>query len=123
MTTTPIVALQRPKDISLGEIESELQRIWQQQGGASVTRSSTFTMVIYEPEEVQQILAALGFYQGTIDGIHGPLTRAAINQAQVDYDLRLTGRMDPPTLARVRREYAQLTPSQQQYKKDRKSVV
>jgi glucose-6-phosphate dehydrogenase assembly protein OpcA len=116
MTTTPIVALQRPKDISLGEIESELQRIWQQQGGASVTRSSTFTMVIYEPEEVQQILAALGFYQGTIDGIHGPLTRAAINQAQVDYDLRVTGRMDPPTLARVRQEYAQLTPSQQQYK-------
>ncbi len=116
MTTTPIVALQRPKDISLGELESELQRIWQQQGGASVTRSSTFTMVIYEPEEVQQILAALGFYQGTIDGIHGPLTRAAINQAQVDYDLRLTGRMDPPTLARVRQEYAQLSPSQQQYK-------
>jgi glucose-6-phosphate dehydrogenase assembly protein OpcA len=73
-------------------------------------------MVIYEPEEVQQILAALGFYQGTIDGIHGPLTRAAINQAQVDYDLRVTGRMDPPTLARVRQEYAQLTPSQQQYK-------
>lgn len=115
MTTTPIVALQRPKDISLSELESELQRIWQQQGGASVTRSSTFTMVIYEPEEVQQILAALGFYQGAIDGIHGPLTRAAINQAQVDYDLRVTGRMDPPTLARVRREYAQLTPSQQQY--------
>ncbi len=115
MTTTPIVALQRPKDISLGEIESELQRIWQQQGGASVTRSSTFTMVIYEPEEVQQILAALGFYQGAIDGSHGPLTRAAINQAQVDYDLRVTGRMDPPTLARVRQEYAQLTPSQQQY--------
>ena len=115
MTTTPIVALQRPKDISLGEIESELQRIWQQQGGASVTRSSTFTMVIYEPEEVQQILAALGFYQGTIDGIHGPLTRAAINQAQVDYDLRVTGRMDPPTLARVRQEYGQITPSQQRY--------
>lgn len=115
MTTTPIVALQKPKDISLGEIESELQRIWQQQGGAPVTRSSTFTMVVYEPEEVQQILAALGFYQGAIDGIHGPLTRAAINQAQVDYHLRLTGRMDPPTLARVRQEYGQITPSQQRY--------
>jgi glucose-6-phosphate dehydrogenase assembly protein OpcA len=115
MTTTPIVALQKPKDISLGEIESELQRIWQQQGGAPVTRSSTFTMVVYEPEEVQQILAALEFYQGAIDGIHGPLTRAAINQAQVDYDLRVTGRMDPPTLARVRQEYGQITPSQQRY--------
>lgn len=61
MTTTPIVALQRPKDISLGELESELQRIWQQQGGASVTRSSTFTMVIYEPEEVQQSWRPWGF--------------------------------------------------------------
>ena len=75
MTTTPIVALQKPKDISLTEVESELQSIWQQQGEVAATRASTFTMVIYEPEEVQQILAALNFYPGAIDGSHGPLTQ------------------------------------------------
>jgi len=119
MTITPIVALQKPKDISLDEIESELRGIWRQQeaGGAApvASRASTFTMVIYEPEEVQQILAALEFYTGPIDGIHGPLTREAIRQAQVAYDLRVTGRMDPPTLARVRQEYAQLSSTQKRY--------
>jgi glucose-6-phosphate dehydrogenase assembly protein OpcA len=113
MTTTPIVALQKPKDISLDEIESELRSIWHSQSsGASTplaTRASTFSMVIYEPEEFQQILAALGFYEGPIDGIHGNLTREAIRQAQVAYELRVTGRMDPPTLARVRQEYDQTT--------------
>jgi glucose-6-phosphate dehydrogenase assembly protein OpcA len=119
MTITPIVALQKPKDISLDEIESELRNIWRQQdGGAAApvaTRASTFTMVIYEPEEVQQILAALNFYPGPIDGIHGPLTRDGIRQAQVVYDLRVTGRIDPPTLARVRQEYGQLSAAQQAY--------
>ncbi len=119
MTITPIVALQKPKDISLDEIESELRGIWQQQDAGSAapvaSRASTFTMVIYEPEEVQQILAALNFYSGPIDGIHGPLTREAIRQAQVIYDLRVTGRIDPPTLARVRQEYAQLSPTQKLY--------
>jgi glucose-6-phosphate dehydrogenase assembly protein OpcA len=119
MTTTPIVALQKPKDISLDEIESELRNIWHSQtAGAATpvaTRASTFTMVIYEPEEFQQILAALGFYEGPIDGIHGAQTREAIRQAQVNYQLRVTGRMDPPTLARVRQEYAQLPLEKKQF--------
>jgi glucose-6-phosphate dehydrogenase assembly protein OpcA len=119
MTNTPIVALQKPKDISLDEIESELHSIWHQQDSgataALATRATTFTMVIYEPEEVQQVLAALGFYAGYIDSNHGPQTREAIRQAQIAYDLRVTGRVDPPTLARVRQEYDQLSAAQKQY--------
>jgi glucose-6-phosphate dehydrogenase assembly protein OpcA len=119
MTITPTVALQKPKDISIDEIESELRNIWRQQDSGAAApvaaRASTFTMVIYEPEEVQQVLAALAFYAGPIDGNHGPQTREAIRQAQVAYDLRVTGRIDPPTLARVRQEYAGLSPSQKQY--------
>ena len=119
MTNTPIVALQKPKDISLDEIESELHSIWHQQDSgataALATRATTFTMVIYEPEEVQQVLAALGFYAGYIDSNHGPQTREAIRQAQIAYDLRVTGRVDPPTLARVRQEYDQLSATQKQY--------
>ncbi|HSM82580.1 MAG TPA: glucose-6-phosphate dehydrogenase assembly protein OpcA, partial [Nodosilinea sp.] len=119
MTTTPVVALQKPKDISLDEIESELQSIWRMQdSGAAApmaTRATTFTMVIYEPEEVQQVLAALGHYAGFIDGNHGPQTREALRQAQIAYDLRVTGRVDPPTLARIRQEYAQLSEAQKLY--------
>ncbi|HEY9736152.1 MAG TPA: glucose-6-phosphate dehydrogenase assembly protein OpcA [Trichocoleus sp.] len=110
--TTSFVALQRPKDISLDEIEAELRNIWRSQDSGNsapvATRASTFSLVVYEPEEIQQLLAALGFYQGPIDGIHGPLTREAIRQAQVQYGLRITGRVGPRTLERLREEYAQL---------------
>ena len=46
--TTPIVALQAPKDISLGEIEEELSKIWlsQSQGKATsiATKAATFSI-------------------------------------------------------------------------------
>lgn len=110
MTTTPLVALQRPKDISLDEIEAELSTIWQSQNADSptqgATRAATFSMVIYEPEEFQQLLAALGFYEGPIDGIHGPMTKAAVQDAQKAYGLPITGRVDPATLAKLREEFA-----------------
>jgi glucose-6-phosphate dehydrogenase assembly protein OpcA len=116
--TTPLLALQRPKDISLDEIEAELSAIWHSQnmnGGApGAMRASTFSMVIYEPEEFQQLLAALGFYDGPIDGIHGPLTKAAVEQAQKTYNLRITGRVDPATLTHLRLEFAK-QPSERKY--------
>lgn len=114
MTTTPLVALQRPKDISLDEIEAELNAIWHSQNAntsASVaTRASTFSMVVYEPEEFQQLLAALGFYKGPIDGIHGPDSKEAVELAQKAYDLPINGRVDTATLAQLRAEVAKLPP-------------
>ncbi len=108
--TTPIVALQQPKDISLGEIEEELSKIWlsQNQGKATsiATRAATFSMVVYEPEEFQQLLGGLGFYDGPIDGIHGPQTRNGVKEAQKAYQLPITGRVDPETLAKLREEFA-----------------
>jgi glucose-6-phosphate dehydrogenase assembly protein OpcA len=109
--TTPLVALQKPKDISLSEIEAELSQIWRSQSGsggsaAAATRAATFSMVVYEPEEFQQLLAALGFYNGPIDGIHGSVTKAAVKAAQSTYGLPMTGRIDLETLAKLREEYA-----------------
>ncbi|ERN42150.1 OpcA protein [Rubidibacter lacunae KORDI 51-2] len=53
MTTAqplPVVSLQAPKDVSIAEIEAELDRIWQSYGsgesGTLATRASTFTLVI-----------------------------------------------------------------------------
>ena len=117
---TSILALQKPKDISLDEIESELRNIWRTQddGGTApvATRATTFTMVIYEPEEVQQLLATLGFYANEIDGLHRSETREAILEAQKQYDLRLTGRIDPPTLAKLREEVSQLPAKERGFK-------
>lgn len=108
--STPLVALQKPKDISLSEIEAELNQIWLNQAGDNLspvaTRATTFSMVIYEPEEFQQLLAALGFYDGPIDGIHGSVTKTAVREAQKIYGLRGTGRVDPETLMKLREELA-----------------
>lgn len=116
---TPIVALQKPKDISLDEIEAELSRIWHTENEGKTapvaTRAATFSMVVYEPEEFQQLLAALGFYDGPIDGFHGPKTKAAVREAQKTYDLRVTGRVGPNTLHKLREEYAKLPPEQTQF--------
>ena len=113
---TSILALQKPKDISLDEIEEELRGIWRAQDDGSTaavaTRATTFTIVIYEPEGIQQLLATLDFYQGTIDGSHGPKTREAILSAQKEYDMRMTGRVDNKTLAKLR-EQVQLLPTDQ----------
>jgi glucose-6-phosphate dehydrogenase assembly protein OpcA len=114
MTTSSVVAPKKPSDISLYEIEEELNAIWNSQTGDNAaliaTRASTFCMVIYEPEEFQQLLAILGFYKGPVDGIHGSITKAAVNEVQRAYGLSITGRVDPATLARLRQEVAKLPP-------------
>jgi glucose-6-phosphate dehydrogenase assembly protein OpcA len=110
MTTTPLVTLQKPKDISLSEIETELSQIWHSQNGdqgsPAAVRATTFSMVVYEPEEFQQLLAILGFYTGPIDGIHGPSTKQAVMEAQKAFGLLMTGRIDPETLIWLRNEVA-----------------
>lgn len=112
--TTPLVALQKPKDISLDEIEAELSAIWHSQNGvgSAATRASTFSMVVYEPEEFQQLLGVLGFYKGPIEGLIGTQTKEAIAMAQRAYGLKETGRFDPQTLAKLREEVAQMPPEQ-----------
>lgn len=110
-----IFSLQAPKDISLNEIEAELSKIWQSYGiggedGAlpAATRATTFTLVVYEPEQTQYLLAALGFYSGPIDGILGPQTVSALRDAQKALGLERTGKASQQVLARLREELAKL---------------
>ncbi len=108
----PIVSIQPPKDVSLSEIEAELHKIWQSYGGAgeygdfpSAIRASTFSLIVYEPEETQQLLTALGYYSGPIDGIVGPRMVSALKAAQKAYGLARTGNADTTTKAKLREEY------------------
>jgi len=113
-TTAPIVSLQTPKDVSLVEIEGELAKIWQSYNAGNedgsfpaATRAATFSLIIYEPEETQQLLSVLGFYSGPVDGITGPRTKTALKAAQTTYKLKVTGKADQATLERLRQEFAQ----------------
>ncbi len=108
-----IFSLQAPKDVSLTDIEAELNQIWQSYGIAgddgalpAATRAATFTLVVYEPEETQQLLAALGFYTGPIDGILGPQTKAALREVQKKYGLAETGTATNETVILLREELA-----------------
>ncbi|MGL5926300.1 glucose-6-phosphate dehydrogenase assembly protein OpcA [Chroococcidiopsis sp.] len=109
--SAPIFSLQAPKDISVSEIEAELNQIWQSYGVAgedgglpAATRAKTFTLLVYEPEETQQLLAALGYYSGPIDGIPGPRTASAIREAQKVFGLEKTGKSSPELLIKLREE-------------------
>ena len=107
----PIVSLQAPKDVSIDEIEAELQSLWQTQGSdedaAAITRAATFSLIVYEPDDTQQLLASLGFYTGPIDGIAGPRIQAAIKAAQKAYDMEVTGKSDEEFLYRLHQEFVQ----------------
>ena len=48
---------------------------------------------------VQEALAAAGYYDGPIDGVLGPMTREAIAAYQADNGLAITSAIDEPTLA------------------------
>lgn len=117
--SAPLVSLQAPTDVSLNEINAELSKIWSNNntsgnGGTSptATRAATFSLVVYEPEETQQLLAALGYYTGPVDGIYGPRMQAALRSAQTALGLAETGKPNPETLAKLRQAMTEKQNSQ-----------
>ncbi|NJM95529.1 MAG: oxidoreductase, partial [Acaryochloridaceae cyanobacterium CSU_5_19] len=110
--SAPLISLQAPKNVSLSDINAELSQIWtgdNASGNGSSTpaalRAATFSLVVYEPEETQQLLAALGFYTGPVDGIYGPRMEAALRSAQDSYDLPVTGKVNAETLEQLRQAW------------------
>ena len=62
---------------------------------------------------IQTDFRTLGYYEGDVDGIYGPMTVAAVEQFQEDHGLPVTGLVDPPTQIAVntalgQRESAQI---------------
>ena len=94
------------------DIEQELHQIWQvyqpenqQQDIIAATKASTFTLLVYEPEPIQHMLAVLGFYDGPIDGIAGPAQAKAVKKAQKVFGLESTGKVDRATLQQIKTAY------------------
>jgi glucose-6-phosphate dehydrogenase assembly protein OpcA len=103
--SAPLVSLQAPKDVSIEEIEAELAQLWQNyrsDEGMSATRATTFSFLVYEPDDSQALLGSLGFYSGPIDGIAGSRTEAAVRAAQKAYGFEETGKVSPDLLEKLR---------------------
>ena len=110
--SAPVVSLRAPKDVSVADIENELNQIWkdyqpdnQAQDAIVATQASTFTFIVYEPEPTQHMLAVLGFYNGPIDGIFGPAQVKSIKAAQKAYQLPVTGKLDRDTMSKIQAAY------------------
>ncbi len=109
-TSAPLVSLQAPKDVSIEEIEAELSQLWQNthsDEGLSATRATTFSFLVYEPDETQALLGNLGFYSGPVDGVAGSRTIAAVKAAQKTYGFEQTGKVTPEFLARLQEAWEQ----------------
>jgi hypothetical protein len=48
--------------------------------------------------DVQAVLQDMGYYKGEVDGLLGPLTRAALTGYQTDHGMTVTAVIDEPTL-------------------------
>jgi glucose-6-phosphate dehydrogenase assembly protein OpcA len=108
----PVVSLRSPKDVSVADIEHELGQIWkdyqpesQTQDAIVATQATTFTLMVYEPEPTQHMLAVLGFYNGPIDGIFGPAQVKAIRAAQSAHQLKVTGKLNRETMSKIQTAY------------------
>lgn len=111
VSTAPVIPLQAPKEVSLPRIQAELDAIWNLYSQPSAdgtilgaTKATTFTLLVYEPDETQQLLSELGYYTGPVDGIEGPRMNAAIQAAQAAYNMKPSGKATPELLDRLRRE-------------------
>lgn len=91
------------KNVAITDIATALQELWRT--NADAQRASSFSLVIYEPAPIQHLLTALGFYDGPIDGINGPLTQDALAKSQQAYDLQITGKANEVTFAKLEEAY------------------
>jgi peptidoglycan hydrolase-like protein with peptidoglycan-binding domain len=59
------------------------------------------TMSNAERLQVQDALRRLGYYKGQLDGVFGPLTRAAIRRFQGSIGTEMTGRLTAEEASRL----------------------
>jgi glucose-6-phosphate dehydrogenase assembly protein OpcA len=103
-TTLPLVSLPINRDVTTETISREIDRAWDENNRhpeRRLPRAKTFSLIVYEPNNVQSLLSALGFYTGPLDGIIGPMTTAALKKAQKNYQLPRTGLPDTDTVSRL----------------------
>jgi glucose-6-phosphate dehydrogenase assembly protein OpcA len=117
-----IIALQAPTEVTLEEVNTELLRLWTTpeaigngENIPAASRAATFSLIVYEPQETQSLLADLGFYSGPVDGIDGPRTKAAVQAAQKQFGFIEDGRITPEFSATLREKAV----SQQSHSQDK----
>jgi glucose-6-phosphate dehydrogenase assembly protein OpcA len=55
MDTAAVLPLQTPKDVSVAEIQAELDNIWSSRGEGVAARAATFNLVVYEAQDASNL--------------------------------------------------------------------
>lgn len=78
--------------------------------GGTSSRSSTSSTKNAAAKEAlkktQTILQKMGLYKGKVDGLYGKLTKAAVQQFQKKYGMKVTGVIDKTTESKILNHYA-----------------
>ncbi|MGF1577365.1 MAG: glucose-6-phosphate dehydrogenase assembly protein OpcA [Cyanophyceae cyanobacterium] len=54
--STAVLPLQRPKDVSVADIEQELNKVWSSTGDSNAARAATFNLLVYESLDTSTLL-------------------------------------------------------------------
>ena len=78
-------------------------RVYQQsqQVESVATTIESVDAAVADTREVQTVLKKWGYYTGSVDGINGPLTKAAVKKFQRKYGLTADGVVGPLTAAKM----------------------
>ncbi len=95
LATTTAVALVGPA-LAADPSQSMKQESQKQKSQSAYSTYDSSTM-----REAQQALQQRGLYEGEIDGVWGPQTRAALQRFQEREGLFASGRLEPATLAKL----------------------
>lgn len=68
---------------------------------AVATQIEAVDAAVADTKEVQTVLKKWGYYTGSVDGINGPLTKAAVKRFQKKYGLTQDGIVGPLTAAKM----------------------
>lgn len=76
----------------------------QSQSRTQSSTSSHSPKVYEQTVQVQAALRKLGYYSGSVDGLMGPATQAAIRTFQIDHGMSVTGKVDDKLQRAVEKE-------------------
>jgi peptidoglycan hydrolase-like protein with peptidoglycan-binding domain len=97
-TQAALQAYQRDRGLSVtGAVDSQTLRSLTGETAAAMTSTPTATPVM-EVHTAQRELRSRGYYSGPVDGVIGAGTEAALRAYQRDRGLKVTGRLDAPTV-------------------------
>jgi peptidoglycan hydrolase-like protein with peptidoglycan-binding domain len=98
-TEAALRAYQRDQRLSVtGKLDAQTVRALMSEPAASAPRALSSSAPMMDIRNAQRELKERGYYSGPVDGVIGATTESALRAYQRDRGLKVTGRLDAPTV-------------------------